>query len=326
MRILTNMRFWQSPTWTAATESIYPGHRLPLGHRPLSPFREALELFRRAPYFDVVVTMGARESLFYALLCILCRKPSKQIACELFVDDPRPPDLLWRLKNKLYTGATQRMLGILTNSTAEIETARRRFGIPLERLRYVPMHTNISEPCASPRDESFALSAGATRRDFETLLRAAEQTTFPIKIICRKRQPLRNPLPARVTVHRDISRDHYLDLLRQCSFAVIPLLPAERATGQVAVLEAMAFGKPVIATQTAGTLDLIRHGLNGLFVPPFHTAALAEAIEKLARDLTLRQNMGRAALDYVLREHTIEIHAARKLAAIAELYNHSRRA
>jgi len=68
------------------------------------------------------------------------------------------------------------------------------------------------------------------------------------------------------------------------------------------VMEAMAMGLPVIATNIGGSLDQVVEGVTGLFVPPGDPAALADAIEKLMRDPELRQRMGAAAVERI-RQH-----------------------
>ena len=59
-------------------------------------------------------------------------------------------------------------------------------------------------------------------------------------------------------------------------------------------LEAMAAGKPVIATNTGGTPEGVKHGVNGLLVPPNDPEKTAESIIKLAGSEELRNCMGRA--------------------------------
>jgi glycosyltransferase involved in cell wall biosynthesis len=61
-----------------------------------------------------------------------------------------------------------------------------------------------------------------------------------------------------------------------------------------ALLEAMWFGLPVVATDIAGIRELIEDGLNGFIVPPSDKEALAEALEKLLSDQALRIQMGKA--------------------------------
>jgi glycosyltransferase involved in cell wall biosynthesis len=51
-----------------------------------------------------------------------------------------------------------------------------------------------------------------------------------------------------------------------------------------AVLEAMALETPVVATDAGGTRQLVRHGVEGVIVPPGSAAALAAAIDAVIRD------------------------------------------
>ena len=60
------------------------------------------------------------------------------------------------------------------------------------------------------------------------------------------------------------------------------------------VVEAMACGKPIIASEVGGVPDMIGSD-SGILVPPGDKSALAEAILQLARDARLRQTMGTAA-------------------------------
>ncbi len=52
----------------------------------------------------------------------------------------------------------------------------------------------------------------------------------------------------------------------------------------LAILEAMAAGKPVVATDAGGVRDVVSHGETGLLVPPGNSRALAEAVLRLASD------------------------------------------
>lgn len=64
-----------------------------------------------------------------------------------------------------------------------------------------------------------------------------------------------------------------------------------------ALIEAMALGLPVIATDvpSGGTVELIRHGVNGWIIPVGDEAALEEAMDKLLSDTELAESLGREA-------------------------------
>ncbi|MDA8189531.1 MAG: glycosyltransferase family 4 protein [Dehalococcoidales bacterium] len=70
----------------------------------------------------------------------------------------------------------------------------------------------------------------------------------------------------------------------------------------IILLEAMATGKPIVASDIEGYRGLLQHGVEGLLVPPKDETALAVAIVRLLADRELREKMAeggrRKALDY----------------------------
>ncbi|MFY9413268.1 MAG: glycosyltransferase [Tepidanaerobacteraceae bacterium] len=63
----------------------------------------------------------------------------------------------------------------------------------------------------------------------------------------------------------------------------------------LALLEAMALGKPAVATETGGIPEVIKHEANGMLVPPGNDKYLAEAIIKVLSDKELAKSLGLAA-------------------------------
>jgi glycosyltransferase involved in cell wall biosynthesis len=64
------------------------------------------------------------------------------------------------------------------------------------------------------------------------------------------------------------------------------------------IKEAMALGTPVIATPIAGIPELLDHGRCGLLVPPKDVLELANAMERLLKDETLRMRYAEAAREF----------------------------
>ncbi len=86
-------------------------------------------------------------------------------------------------------------------------------------------------------------------------------------------------------------RDDVGDLLAACDIFV---LPSRREGLGVAALEAMAAGRPVVASAVGGLRDAVVDGRTGVLVPPEDPAALAAALERLTGDLALRTHLGAA--------------------------------
>ena len=88
------------------------------------------------------------------------------------------------------------------------------------------------------------------------------------------------------------------------------------------VLEAMAVGRPVIASQTGGIPELVRPDVTGLLVPPGATAQLAEAMVTLATDPERRRRLG-AGARHVAYEQFDSTHTAAKVASVLREIAHS---
>ena len=63
----------------------------------------------------------------------------------------------------------------------------------------------------------------------------------------------------------------------------------------IAVMEAMAAGLPVIATEVGALREEVEHGVNGLIVPPRDAKAIFEATTNLTQDIAKRRAMSAAS-------------------------------
>ena len=84
------------------------------------------------------------------------------------------------------------------------------------------------------------------------------------------------------------------ELARLYARAAVVACPSHREGFGVACLEAMAHGRPVVASAVGGLLDLVVDGETGIHVPPGDVAALRAALERLLDDRELRRKLGEA--------------------------------
>lgn len=78
--------------------------------------------------------------------------------------------------------------------------------------------------------------------------------------------------------------------------------------------EAMAAGKPVVATRVDGIPEVVSEGQTGLLAPPRDPQALAQASARLLRDEELAHRVGKAGRQRVIEHFTIEAMAQKTMA------------
>lgn len=106
----------------------------------------------------------------------------------------------------------------------------------------------------------------------------------------------------RIRFHGYVSRERLEEKLRECDALALPAVTDAKGDVEglgVVLLEAMSFGKPVIASMSGGITDIVRPGENGILVPPGDAGALAAAVESFARDPVETRRLGAAAHSYV---------------------------
>ena len=103
----------------------------------------------------------------------------------------------------------------------------------------------------------------------------------------------RHGLAPRTRVTGRIAPERMGDYLRLFDIMVFPSLFSEGCP--ISMLEAMALGRPIIASRVAAIPEILRHGENGLLVEPGSSHEIAGAIRRLAGDPELARRIGEGA-------------------------------
>lgn len=86
------------------------------------------------------------------------------------------------------------------------------------------------------------------------------------------------------------------------------------------IVEAMALGKPIVATKTGGVQETVFDGETGFVIEPGNTKELETALLKLIRNKELRQCLGMKGKEIALREYNIESHMRKLEFQYLQLY------
>jgi glycosyltransferase involved in cell wall biosynthesis len=123
-----------------------------------------------------------------------------------------------------------------------------------------------------------------------------------------KQQVAKAALGDRIHFHGTCPHAQVLERLAHADVVVLATVTASsgKCEGIPNVLkEAMACGLPVVGSSISGIPELVKDGHSGILVPPGDIVALADALQTLNDDSALRQRMGRAGREKILRDFNL---------------------
>jgi glycosyltransferase involved in cell wall biosynthesis len=119
-----------------------------------------------------------------------------------------------------------------------------------------------------------------------------------------------------VRFHGMVSEQELASHYAQASVFVMP----SRCEGfGFSFLEAMAYGKPVVAGNRDAAVEVVRHGEAGLLIDPADVAGLIGAIARLLDDPALRQRMGARGAEIVARDFAFPVFRTRLTAQLLDV-------
>lgn len=197
-------------------------------------------------------------------------------------------------------------------------------GCPLEKIVVIPNGIDApAPPGGAGRSEALRVSPGdqvigtitrlVWKRGHQELLEAAAivtQAEPSAKLVVVGDGPLRSSLEAQAQ-HLGLNGGvRFLGAVPEAArllphFDVFVLSSVWEGMSN-SLLEAMAAGRPVVATRVGGNPEVVVDGETGLLVPPKNARALADAVLRLLRDRDLARRFGEAARRRVESQFTLE--------------------
>jgi glycosyltransferase involved in cell wall biosynthesis len=144
----------------------------------------------------------------------------------------------------------------------------------------------------------------------------------PLVLIGRRCPDTPAELPPNVLIFGPWPHAAIMHAWRRCLFGIVPSVGPESCP--TVIMEAMASGKPVVASDIGGIPDLVDHGETGLLVPPGDVGALRDALQGLLIKGELISRMGLASLARV--EHLKAAAVAPKIEQVYESVRNTRMA
>lgn len=174
---------------------------------------------------------------------------------------------------------------VLAASDALAEAAERLGG---RDVRVVHSGVELPDEVADPAEPPHVLFCG--RLSAEKGIREFVEATDGLPRVVVGDGPLRPEVPDAVGF---VPRDRLGPYFER---AAVVCCPSRREGYGVVAREAMAYGRPVVATAVGGLVDAVEDGVTGVLVPPGDVAGLRAAVRELLADPARRKMLGEAAL------------------------------
>jgi glycosyltransferase involved in cell wall biosynthesis len=240
--------------------------------------------------------------------------PAVVASAQLFIDGPR------RARAALWHAVLARCIDrYIAVSQHVAERLRERLGLPAARIRVIPNAVPVGRPAR--RDVRLRASVAGdpgrplvltvarlhAQKGLPYLLRAASaipDAVFAIAGEGEEREALESLARSLGIAERVRFLGHRRDVAALLAACDVFVLPSLYEGLPLSVLEAMAAGAPVVATDIGGTNEALTNDDTGVLVPPADAAALARAIQALLADRERARRLAAAARQYVRRHHS----------------------
>ncbi len=219
-------------------------------------------------------------------------------------------ELAWQRNRRAYESS----LDALVSPSQFLKDTVVSQGFSAPRFDVVPNAVTVpSEPLSATESRAF-LYAGrlSNEKGLSDLLLAAEKAD--VRLVVAGDGPLRHAVSGLPFVDYVgvLDSEHLLAARAATIAAVAPSIWYENAS--MAILESMACGRAVVATSIGGTPEILRHGADGLLVPPSDVPALAAALRRLSDAPKLAISMGVSARQRASERFSPERHCQDLLA------------
>lgn len=196
--------------------------------------------------------------------------------------------------------------------------------IPTSKIRILRNGIDINKYKPVFNDKGYILYFGrlSEEKGIEALLMAHKGLNEPLPLKVAGTGPLANTLQCKypnATFLGYRSGQELIDLISKAAFIVVPSEWYENCP--MVVLEAMALGKPVIASNIGGIPEQIDDGRTGFLFEVGNKEELLDKMQMLKDNSQLRLDMGHAARKKVKQEYSLDIHCQELLGIYDELRN-----
>ncbi len=268
------------------------------------PLGLALLAWQRKKEFDLFYVGNEKVGILVAALFNFLKRRPRVVILNHYLSSPKKAYLFRKLRLEKAVDAViclneyqaAFLEGELAVSTRKI--FRIHYGGMVDGSFFFPRENEQAK-------QRYILSVGRENRDYAIFFEALQNSDIPVKVVASglgascKGDKIPDGKPHGVEIFEHISYAELRDLYGRCSFVVIPTRNVDYPAGVTAIMEAMAMGKPVIATYSRGIEEFIEDSITGFWTESGDAMALREKILFLWNNPEVAIRMGKQARESV---------------------------
>ena len=275
-------------------------------------FWYAFVIFINRRKYDRIVAWQQFYGLLFALYCSLFRvKKINKLIIMTFIFKERQGKFA-----SLYKAMINRIVRseyvdkFVVFSKNEVEYYSQLFGVDKSKFCYSPLGIEDKPEIKDgiEANDLFFLSVGRSNRDYEFLVDALNGTDYNVVILTDMPPKVEN-LSSNIKIFTNVEGYNYLRFLDKCYGVIIPLKDKNISSGQLVMLRAMQFKKPVVITESNTLSDYIVDNENGIVINK-NKQDLFLALDKLLQDKKLYNRL--AEQGYSVYEQSFSLYALAK--------------
>ena len=294
-----------------AREAGLTVHELALARNHRAENARSIASLARTVAPDLFNSQSAKDREALAWLGLLGRLPAPFVATRRQM----PRSMIW--ENWLASRTAARMIAVSDSVAAALV----RRGTPRHKIRVVPngvVLARLDRPVTLEEREQWRARAGAgdARRiigvvarpkEQHVVLEALGQVETPVRLVLAGAEGHFGAAISRVPArHAVVALPFDPEVRPLYDLLEVALLPSASEGLSQSLLEALALGKPVVASDVAANRGVIEPGVDGLLVPGRDPRAWAAAIERLLRDPAYAARLGAAGMAKAREGYSLE--------------------
>lgn len=274
--------------------------------RYIKYFTFPYKIFKKRKDIDKIIAWQQFYGLVYAFYCRLFRvKKVNSLYIMTFIYKAKK-NFLGKLYYRFmkYIVQSKYIDKIICFSKNECEYYADIFKVSKQKFEYVKLGVEkLPELNLKYDEDKYIILVGRSNRDYKFVLDSLKNTEYKVKIICDELKIEKKY--DNIMIYNNIFGLKYYEMLSKSFCTIVALEDEKISSGQLSILHAMQYRKPVIVTYNESIKEYIENGKDGIVISK-DVNQLKETLKELYKNKKLYERISNNAYSKYINEFSIE--------------------